>query len=156
MSLENFLKEVYLFKPLAEAALQWLAKTAVVRPFLGGDTLFREGEAANTLVIVKSGTVKVSKRSASGGTQDLSTLGARAILGDIGFVEREPRSATAEGVESGEIIEISFKTFDEKIAADPAFGVQIYRAVAHELVKTIRRTTNDLTTLREIKLRQRD
>lgn len=148
----DFLKEVYLFKGMADAELRWLAEKCETRSLIAGDNLFREGDAADCMYVVQKGTLEITKKG-SKESQKLATLGPRSILGEIGYVERQPRSATAEATEHTDVLVVPFKAFDERIKTDTAFGMKLYQAISHQLVKTIQRTTSDLTTIRELKLR---
>ena len=59
-----------------------------------GDTLFRQGEAAEALVLVASGTAGILRRV--GGAEDLVyRLGPGGSLGAIGLITGEPYAATA-------------------------------------------------------------
>jgi CRP-like cAMP-binding protein len=149
MPLEEFLRDVYLFAILSDAEMSWIIAKSTRIVLNAGDTLFQEGCAADRLYVIESGTIVVSKR-AVGGLQRLARLGPRAILGEIAYIEAAPRSASAEATERSVVIEIPFAAFDERLNGDPVFGFKLYRALAHELVKTVNRTTNDLTSLKDL------
>lgn len=149
----DFLKEVYLFNDLTNEELRWLDERSATRVFIAGETVFREGDDAKALYIVKAGSLEILKRGESS-TQSLHTMGPRSVFGEIAFVEREKRNASAECLENVELIEISYLALDERVLADKGFGMKLYQGIARELIKTVARTTRNLTSIRELKLRQ--
>src|SRR6266545_49792 len=67
--------------------------------FLPGEMIFEEGDPADGLYLVTSGTVRVT---ATNEQRDvlLATIGANDVLGEMGVLDGEPRSGTAVALES--------------------------------------------------------
>lgn len=63
---------------------------APTRSYKAGDVIFREGEPAQELYIVKSGRVEVRL-----GNRVLDTLPELSIFGEMALVDHSPRSATS-------------------------------------------------------------
>src|SRR6266436_2301970 len=63
---------------------------AAVRSFKAGDVIFRQGDPAEDLYIVKSGKVEIRL-----GNRLLDTLPELSIFGEMALIDRSPRSATA-------------------------------------------------------------
>ena len=53
---------VSLFKDLSERDLEELAQVAVPRRWLAGEAIFREGDPGDTCYVVRSGSVRVTRR----------------------------------------------------------------------------------------------
>jgi signal-transduction protein with cAMP-binding, CBS, and nucleotidyltransferase domain len=58
--------------------------------FKAGSTIFREGDAARALFVIKSGRVRIQL-----GNRTLTELAADDIFGEMALIDSEPRSATA-------------------------------------------------------------
>ena len=63
---------------------------AAVRSFKAGDVIFRQGDPAEELFIVKSGKVEIRL-----GNRLLDTLPELSIFGEMALIDKSPRSATA-------------------------------------------------------------
>jgi len=55
-----------------------------------GETIFKEGETAKELYVIRSGQVEIQL-----GNRLLATLEANEIFGEMALIESAPRSATA-------------------------------------------------------------
>ncbi len=60
-----------------------------------GELLFSQGEAADHLVLVLSGSLEVTVQIADGGQLALGRSGPGEVLGEMGLLDGAPRSATA-------------------------------------------------------------
>jgi CRP/FNR family transcriptional regulator, cyclic AMP receptor protein len=79
---------------------------AAVRAFKAGDVIFREGDPADELYIVKSGTVEVRL-----GNRLLDTLAELSIFGEMALVDRNPRSATVVAATDATVVPVGEKQF---------------------------------------------
>jgi len=148
----DFLKSVYLFHDLDEDQLLWLAENMQKKVFIVGDEIFAQGDKAESFYIIKSGSVSVEKW-ATDDEQHITTIGAGTILGEMAFLEGGERSASAKAHENVELLIIPFDLLEEKINSDRDFGFHFYRNIAHCLNKRIEKTTNDFSSLKELKLK---
>jgi hypothetical protein len=92
----GFLREVLLFKDLAEDEEAAVWTSLEERRLRRGDVLFREGDGGKELFFIRSGTVVVSKHVKGRVEQVITRLGPgmdRASLDRL--IERNPRAATA-------------------------------------------------------------
>lgn len=84
----------YVRKDLAEAA-----DRKRMRFFKQGDVIFSEGDVSDCLYVIKDGGVQVSVKSGDG-EKEICILAPGEVLGEMGVVEKLPRSATATAVEN--------------------------------------------------------
>ncbi len=93
------LKGAPLFAPVPDDELRALASVLESRTFASGALIMREGESASELLILRSGSARVTGRDLAGQTVTLATLAPGAVLGEIGLLRDVPRTATvvAEG-----------------------------------------------------------
>lgn len=141
------LQAIYLFKDLNPATLTLVAQAASSQTFDAGQDICREGQAAEGLYLISSGSVRVTK---NGSETDLVMLGSGSHFGELALVDESPRSATVTANERCVIITIGATVLREKFASNPAAGADFYRAVARSIAKRLRATTDDLAFARQL------
>ncbi len=95
----------------------------------GGQVLFKEGDAADGMYIVKSGTLRI--RSGSVVYEDAVAGG---IVGEMAIVEDElPRSAMVYALGRTEVVKIGEKRFFDMVAENPTFARTVMRVLSRRL-----------------------
>jgi len=82
-----------------------------------GDIIFREGDEARELFVVKSGEVRIQL-----GNRTLAELSANDVFGEMALIDNEPRSATALAVTDVELVAVSEKQFLFLVSQTPYFA----------------------------------
>jgi len=94
-----------------------------------GEFLFREGDAADALYIVKTGVLRVMS-----GSTIYETVGAGGIIGEMAIVdEGSLRSASVITVTYAQLTKIERAGFLSLIADEPDFALVVMRAMARRL-----------------------
>src|SRR5947199_6767953 len=97
---EDTLARVDLFRGLDKKDLRILAASCQERKYSAGSTLIKQGDMGVGLYIIKEGTVRVTRSSSPGGPEEeLNTLGAGSVLGEMALLDDLPRSATVTAVD---------------------------------------------------------
>ncbi|MEK6674574.1 MAG: cyclic nucleotide-binding domain-containing protein [Planctomycetota bacterium] len=96
--LATHLRGLPLFSDLSETLLHELADRVELIEKEPGEIIFREGEPADSLYVIRVGTVKVS-RKAPGGPRVLAYRARGEHIGEIGLLRNEPRMATCEALD---------------------------------------------------------
>lgn len=100
--------------------------TRVLQP---GEVLFKEGDSAQSLYIVKSGALRI--KSGNVIYEDVQTGG---IVGEMGLVEqRMPRSATVYALTTAEVVEIDERRFFSLVEQIPSFAIAVMRVLSRRL-----------------------
>src|SRR5690349_15534140 len=81
--------------------------SASIKSFRANQFLFREGDTAGSLFVVKSGTISIRKRKGSGFIE-LSRAFENEVVGELSFFDQQPRSAAAMALTEVEVLEITF------------------------------------------------
>ena len=149
MASQNLLQNIYLFKLLSGEELEVVSEAAEVETFNGTDDIFSQGDRATALYVIKYGSVRIHQRSSTGDTIEIATLGTGSHLGEMGFVDGEPRSASATALEKTDIIVFSYDKLRQVLDRHPTIAVKFYKELAHFLCGRLRITTNDLSFSRE-------
>src|SRR4051794_13526769 len=95
----ELLGRVALFRDLVPADLEQLAQVAVPRSYEPGEAVFREGDPGDTCYVVRSGSVRVTRRHSDGRVITLAELRPGSIFGELAMFGGETRSATVEALQ---------------------------------------------------------
>jgi len=106
---------------------------APVRDFKAGDVIFRQGDKAEELFVIQSGSVEIRL-----GSRLLDTLPERSIFGEMALIDGAPRSATAIAATDVKLVPVGEKQFLLMVGRTPYFALNVMRALARRL-----RLTND-------------
>ena len=98
------------------------------RSFKAGSVVFREGDAANELFVIKSGQVRIQI-----GNRTVTELGPESIFGEMALIDSEPRSATATAITDVEVVPVSEKQFLFLVSQTPYFALKVMRVLAQRL-----------------------
>jgi signal transduction histidine kinase len=82
------------------------------KDFAPETVIFREGEHGDTMMLVGSGLVQISKAGRQGHEEVLSLIEANDFFGELALLDREPRSASAIALKETVIGEIDRSAFD--------------------------------------------
>ena len=96
--------------------------------FKAGRIIFREGDEARELFVVKSGQVRIQI-----GNRMVTELAAGSIFGEMALIDSEPRSATAVAVTDVELVPVSEKQFLFLVSQTPFFALKVMRVLAQRL-----------------------
>lgn len=96
-----------------------------------GGIIFREGDEATELYVIKSGQVRIQL-----GNRTLTELGPDNIFGEMALIDNEPRSASAVAVADVEIVPIDERQFLFLVSQTPYFALKVMRVLAQRLRKS--------------------
>ena len=112
-----------------------LAAAGERRVFAEGDELMRQGDDANSMFVVLSGKVRVTREHRDlSAPMVLAILGPGEIVGEMGLLDGEPRSATVDAVEDTITMEVSKEALTRAVLRYP----ELYGALAKVLSKRLR------------------
>jgi len=107
--------------------------------YVQGETIFREGDPGDELLVILEGEVDFSKRSASGGDLHLATFRAGSWFGEMAVLSDEPRSATAVARAPARILSLRGDRLKELVLEMPELSFEIFRELAARLRAADRR-----------------
>ena len=101
------------------------------------DIIFREGQYADSMFEIESGSVGIYANYGSSDAQLLATLGKNEYFGEMGLAECYPRSATAVALEDETTVdEIGADEFSEFFQEQPDVVLTIMRSLSARLRET--------------------
>jgi len=120
------LREIYFLRDLPEHELQVIVPTLRVHGFGAGEVIVREGEAGDTLFIIRRGEVEVLVKAAGGHERRVNTLTRPQFFGEMSLLTGDPRSATIRALSDVEVLEMNregfARLFKERPEAADAIG----------------------------------
>jgi CRP-like cAMP-binding protein len=116
-------------EPSDIAGIGGLGGAAETVSLLPGEFLFREGDDAHALYVIKSGVVRVVS-----GSTVYETVRAGGIVGEMAIVDPgTSRSASVIAGTHAELIEIDLVTFLDMVSRTPDFALMVMRVMARRL-----------------------
>lgn len=106
-----------------------------------GDILFREGDPATCMYVVKKGRMKVFKQKGNAEVE-LATVGAGAMIGEMAFFDRKPRSASVKADLDAEVIELSFDSLQAHYDSLPEWLKALVKTINDHLREANKRIKN--------------
>ena len=101
---------------------------APIRNYKAGEVIFREGDPAEEMFVVKSGVVEIRL-----GNRVLDTLSERSIFGEMALIDSGPRSATAIAVTGTALVPVGEKQFLLMVSRTPYFALNVMRVLVRRL-----------------------
>ncbi len=105
-----------------------LGQDVPTRDYKAGETIFREGDSAVELFVIKSGRVRVLS-----GNKLLETLGENEIFGEMALIDTSPRSATVTAETDVTVAPITEKQYLFLVRHTPYFALKVMRVLAQRL-----------------------
>lgn len=101
--------------------------------FKVGDVLFSEGDISKEMFLIREGRVRIKKKG-----KWVADLKVGDFVGEMGVLDRQARSATAEAIENTVVSALDVDVFHEKLEQEPMIGLLI-KALIRRLRETDRR-----------------
>jgi len=115
-----------------------------VKRYPSGAYLMHEGAPGTSFILILSGTVEVRKNLRGGKYKKLVDLKACDLIGEIGFLGVNNRTASVVALEDTEVMEFRRDAFLQLIDRYPMIGMKAYRGMAEELALRLSRSDEEL------------
>lgn len=129
------LKQVPLFREVEASRLKLLAFTSERVHFEPGQRFFARGDASDAAYLILEGSAEVSIEGPVGPVL-LALLGADALVGEMGILADQPRSATVTASVATTALRIDRSVFLELLAQFPQISIAVMRELATRLEQT--------------------
>ncbi len=141
------LSELGLFRGRKSETLAALEACMERRSFRDGEAIFRRGDAGEELFFVRRGKVRAVLPLANGQTHHLATFGRGDFIGEMSFLDREPRSADAVAETETELFVLSRARFDALAFEHRSLAANLLEGIARTLAIRLRYSNRDLMLL---------
>jgi CRP/FNR family cyclic AMP-dependent transcriptional regulator len=133
----GILRETDLLRSVPGEDLKAVVGASRLRNFRRGQVVFTRNDPSDTVILVVSGRVKCTIRSADGGELTLAVIRAGGMFGELGVADNGPRSGDAETLEECQLLLIPRETIQDLCARVPSAA----QALARSIAATLRRLT---------------
>jgi CRP-like cAMP-binding protein len=106
--------------------------------YAAGARLFLQGDPSDSVILIRSGTVKVVALTVDGDERILALLSAGEVLGEIGAVDGAPRSADAWAVDDVDAVVVPRAEFLDHLAEHPGTALGLLESTVGKLRDTVR------------------
>jgi small-conductance mechanosensitive channel/CRP-like cAMP-binding protein len=130
------LRPVPVLAPLNDGEIRQLARQATLHLYAPGEALVRQGEAGDSLFVVKAGRVCVEVTREGGAVTRVATLGEREFFGEMSLLTGEPRSASIFADTEVEVIVVAKAAISELLQADTALLERLSLALEARMQNT--------------------
>ena len=132
-----------LFSSLSDEELAAVEARLTPVTRMSGEVLFQQGDPGDSLYVIVSGRLVVSHRSDDHTERIVAELGHGEIVGEMGLVCNEPRSATVLASRDTELARLSAAGLDSLI---PKYAQPVYSSIIRQLAARLRNETAGVHT----------
>ncbi len=129
------LRQVPMFRDIDPARLKLLAFTSERVQFAGGQRFFSQGDASDAAYVILEGRANVLLQTPNGEIK-VAELGQNALVGEMGILADNPRSASIEAQAATTALRIDKRVFLELLAQFPQMALAVMRELANRLERT--------------------
>ncbi|AWN44174.1 Crp/Fnr family transcriptional regulator [Methylobacterium durans] len=129
------LRQVPLFREVEPARLKLLAFTSERVHFEPGQRFFSQGDVADAAYLILEGSAAVSIEGAQGPFR-LALLTENALVGEMGILADQPRSATVTAETATTALRVDRGVFLELLSQFPQISIAVMRELALRLEQT--------------------
>ncbi len=137
------LKTIPVFSSLSGKYLEELSKIMLEKTYRKNQVIFDQGDLGNSLIIIKSGLVKISLVDSNNHEFIIKTFSVNDFFGEMSLLDGGPRSATATAVEDTQVLIIFRDNFIGLIKKNPSVAL----GMLTELSNRLRTTTENISNL---------
>lgn len=136
MTVIEALQRSSLFKDFSETGLKIFASIVIEKTVRAGSPIFVENMLGDSLLIVKSGTVRLLHRDGAA-ERELGTMGAGDHLGELALLAKSVRLVSAVAATDCEVLEIAQRDFYRLQPQKPQACLKLALAIAADLGRRI-------------------
>ncbi len=127
--LRDFLASTELFGGLGAADLDDVERELSVVRRSGGELLFREGEPADCLYVVRSGRLRALMKQEDGSERVVGEIGRGEVVGELALLTGGSRSASVLAVRDSELLRFSEAGFERLLKAQPQAAMSLAKKI---------------------------
>ncbi|MGI9498886.1 MAG: patatin-like phospholipase family protein [Geminicoccaceae bacterium] len=131
------MRDIEFFRDVDDNTLALLEQHLIRLALPAGSLLFAEGDRSDALYVVVSGRLEVRAVRKDGAHRPLAQIGAGEVVGELGILTAEPRSAGVWAVRDTELIMLGQEAFDRLLQDSPQSVVTLTRVIARRLMNEV-------------------
>ena len=132
----SILREVPLFSELKEDDLEVIMQMTVRRAYNKSTLIVLEEASADTLYIIETGSVKITRLNEEGREVILALLGSAEFFGEMALLDGQGRSANVLALEDTVLYTLNRRDFLDVLHRFPSISIQLLREMTLRLRKS--------------------
>jgi hypothetical protein len=121
--------------------MNWIRPFTTTRAMAPGEVLFRKGDAANEIIFIMSGSLRIPELAI--------VIPPGEVVGELGMLSPDKvRTQSAVCVDGGEILIITYDQVRQLFFQNPKFGYYFMQLSARRLFENMKRMQVEIETLR--------
>lgn len=127
------LKKTFLFNGLPDDVLGTLSNSIVHRRLSRDETLFRKGDAGDSMFMIGEGWVKIVTEDAHGSQLTLNQCGPGEAVGEMSLFDQAPRSAGVVALSDVTLLELKRDALLKLLDRRPDVALLVIRGISSRL-----------------------
>ncbi|MBU0495222.1 MAG: Crp/Fnr family transcriptional regulator [Chloroflexi bacterium] len=128
-----YLKLVPLFENLSDAELKVLSVRLGKRVLQPGEVIFKQDDPGDTMYIIRSGRVKIFTNDEQGREIVFNLYDPGNFFGEFSMLDEQPRSASAEALETTQLFSLSRLDFLVAVRQCPEIAIGVMQVLVGRL-----------------------
>src|SRR5271170_797693 len=104
----------------------------IPRKLKKGELLFNEGDISKSMYFVQNGTIRLYKKKGNASIE-LGIIHKGEVIGEMGFLDGGPRSASAEAIHDTDLMEITNVNLVEQLKVLPPWLMVLLKTIVNRL-----------------------
>ena len=142
--LHDVLSTAPLFANFVEQDLVALASAMMERTLKEGETLFRQGQAGDSMVLVTSGQLAITSEDDEGQSVELARMAIGDIVGEMSAIDPAPRSATVTALVPSTICLLDRTMLAALFANAPTVYSSLLHGIGRAVTQRLERTNKSI------------
>ena len=134
--IKRLLAKHFMLEQLSEADLDGLLVFARRAHYAAGETIFRQGDPGQAMMVVVAGRVKIIVRGSDGRELMLAILGPGDILGEMALLEGRSRSADAVVLDDCDVLVVQRRDFLPFLERHPEITIRMLQVLSGRLSRS--------------------
>ncbi len=130
----SFLSKIDLFSGLSIDVIQEISEAFELLYFKGNTMLIKQDDISDAMYVLMFGFLRAIKKEIGGGQKVIGELGAGSVVGEIGCLFNEPRTASVYTIRDSVLLKMTRDTFDMLLEKYPRIMMGIVSQSVKRLV----------------------
>jgi len=113
--------------------LKLLEKSGKIEKFEPGTFIFKEGDSAESVYVLKNGTLEILKQDDAGSLYVINTINSISVFGEMAVFLQNKRSASVRTKTAVEVVAFSKNTFLQAASKIPKFNFSVMSSLIERL-----------------------
>ena len=132
----SILREVPIFTELSDEDLNLVMQMTVKRSYPKSTMIVIEEDRGDTLYIIESGSVKITRLDEEGREVILAILGSSEFFGEMALLDGQGRSANVMAIEDATLFTLNRRDFLDVLGRFPSISIQLLKEMTLRLRKS--------------------